>query len=69
MPVEELQLEAGDGEIKLFGDAKIVTSTGNHLSSSVRVFACVVCGHIMPFLKREHTDAQEQKMEQKQISE
>jgi len=69
MPVEELQLEAGDGEIKLFGDAKIVTSTGNHLSSSVRVFACLVCGHIMPFLKREHTDAHGQQMEQRQISE
>jgi hypothetical protein len=68
MPVEELNLEAEDGELRLFGDVKIVTSTGAHLSSSVRVFACVVCGHIMPFLKREHTDVKEQKLEQGQIS-
>ena len=63
-PVEELHLETEDGEMKLFGDARIVTSTGNHLTSSVRVFACVVCGHIMPFLKREQTDPQEQQKQQ-----
>ena len=66
-PVEELRSEADNGEIKLFGGARIVSSTGNHLSSRARIFACVVCGHLMTFLTRESADGEEH-VEQRQIS-